>query len=228
MYDPTIGRFLQRDSPGVASSDPNLYRYVGNSPTNFDDPTGRQKLVFDANGLFLGTADKIDVKRLNRKPWSQGAREIDPCKQLVFDASGRFLGTSDQVDVNQLNRRPWSQGARAVDPSKGLVFDANGLFLGTADHVDVAQLNRGKTSQGARLIHPCKKDVPSCPYDSSSLGAEALTTFDSVIGSGSSNIPGALSPEEHENLLKKLAEIVNRQEKLLDELEERRKREEKK
>jgi RHS repeat-associated protein len=39
-YDPQSGRFVGPDPIGFASGDTNLYRYVGNSPTNFVDPLG--------------------------------------------------------------------------------------------------------------------------------------------------------------------------------------------
>ena len=38
-YDPTMGRFTQRDPAGFADGI-NPYAYVGNSPTNFTDPLG--------------------------------------------------------------------------------------------------------------------------------------------------------------------------------------------
>src|SRR5262245_46570497 len=40
MYDPRIGRFLEQDPSGFEAGDPNLYRYVHNSPTNATDPSG--------------------------------------------------------------------------------------------------------------------------------------------------------------------------------------------
>lgn len=43
MYDPTVGRWLSRDPIGFAAGDSNLYRYVGNSPTNETDPSGLQR-----------------------------------------------------------------------------------------------------------------------------------------------------------------------------------------
>jgi RHS repeat-associated protein len=38
--DPRTGRFLSEDPNGLGGGDHNLYRYVGNSPTNATDPTG--------------------------------------------------------------------------------------------------------------------------------------------------------------------------------------------
>ena len=37
---PTLGRWLQVDPLGLAAGDPNLYRYVGNSPVNARDLLG--------------------------------------------------------------------------------------------------------------------------------------------------------------------------------------------
>jgi RHS repeat-associated protein len=39
-YDPRTGRWLSEDPIGFDAGDPNLYRYVGNSPINGYDPTG--------------------------------------------------------------------------------------------------------------------------------------------------------------------------------------------
>jgi RHS repeat-associated protein len=39
-YSPTLGRWMQQDPIGYAAGDSNLYRYVGNNPTNITDPNG--------------------------------------------------------------------------------------------------------------------------------------------------------------------------------------------
>jgi len=39
-YDPATGRFISQDPIGFDAGDANLYRYVGNAPTNATDPTG--------------------------------------------------------------------------------------------------------------------------------------------------------------------------------------------
>lgn len=41
-YDPTIGRWTQEDPIEFTGGDPNLYRYVGNEPTDWIDPSGLQ------------------------------------------------------------------------------------------------------------------------------------------------------------------------------------------
>ena len=39
-YDQNVGRFIGEDPIGFSAGDANLYRYVGNSPTNANDPSG--------------------------------------------------------------------------------------------------------------------------------------------------------------------------------------------
>jgi RHS repeat-associated protein len=39
-YDPSTGRWTQQDPLGFAAGDANLYRYVGNQPTGYIDPSG--------------------------------------------------------------------------------------------------------------------------------------------------------------------------------------------
>src|ERR1700722_8006947 len=40
MFDTRIGRWMEEDPIGFAAGDANLYRYVGNDPTNNTDPSG--------------------------------------------------------------------------------------------------------------------------------------------------------------------------------------------
>jgi RHS repeat-associated protein len=54
-YSPTTGRFLNEDPIGFDGGDPNLYRYVGNSPINGYDPTGLTQAGNPLNNIFGGT-----------------------------------------------------------------------------------------------------------------------------------------------------------------------------
>ncbi len=42
-FSPNLGRWLQDDPIGFEAGDANLYRFVGNSPTDYTDPSGLQK-----------------------------------------------------------------------------------------------------------------------------------------------------------------------------------------
>src|SRR5437016_3358727 len=46
MYDPTTGRWTSEDPTGFAGGDANLYRYVGNNPTNATDPSGLYEIPY--------------------------------------------------------------------------------------------------------------------------------------------------------------------------------------
>ncbi|MGH7927338.1 MAG: RHS repeat-associated core domain-containing protein, partial [Candidatus Binatia bacterium] len=56
-YHARIRRWLNQDPKGFAAGDVNLYRYVGNSPTNYTDPTG-----LDAGITGEGTHTGIAVE----------------------------------------------------------------------------------------------------------------------------------------------------------------------
>jgi RHS repeat-associated protein len=56
-YDPHAGRFLSEDP---AEDDPNLYRYVGNSPLNYTDPSGLQRMPLDNFSLAPLPGPSID------------------------------------------------------------------------------------------------------------------------------------------------------------------------
>ncbi|GAG28854.1 unnamed protein product, partial [marine sediment metagenome] len=50
-YDPEVGRFLTEDPAGL-SADANLYRYAGNSPVIYVDPSGLCKTKSTGSGLY--------------------------------------------------------------------------------------------------------------------------------------------------------------------------------
>jgi len=45
-YDPQLGRFISQDPIAFAAGDTNLYRYVGNSPLTFVDPSGNDQVFY--------------------------------------------------------------------------------------------------------------------------------------------------------------------------------------
>src|SRR5687768_15308569 len=74
MYDPTIGQFLSEDPITFAALDWNLRRYVGNSPTNFTDPTGLE--------AEDDTPDEPDIYDLE-KPREEASAEAKELEKLL-------------------------------------------------------------------------------------------------------------------------------------------------
>lgn len=52
-YDPTIGRWTDKDPIGFAGGDTNLYAYVGNDPINYLDPSGHLAIGYDSYSDYL-------------------------------------------------------------------------------------------------------------------------------------------------------------------------------
>lgn len=58
-YHPTFGRFVSEDPIGFAGGDWNLYAYVGDSPTNATDPSGRIVIAPIVGACALGAAASV-------------------------------------------------------------------------------------------------------------------------------------------------------------------------
>jgi uncharacterized protein RhaS with RHS repeats len=71
MYDPTTGRWLMEDPIDFDAGDANLFRYVGNNPTNATDPSGLD--------------DDLDYAKSEvRDPFLR-------CSPLAFELSAAFM-----------------------------------------------------------------------------------------------------------------------------------------
>lgn len=67
MFDPSLGRWMQQDPIGFDAGDVNLYRFVGNNPTNFVDPSGLQ-------GVQVGPEPKIIEEGQGEPPDNRAMR----------------------------------------------------------------------------------------------------------------------------------------------------------
>ena len=86
-YDPTVQRFLSEDPIGFTGGDLNLYRYVGNNPINYTDPSG--KIVW-----FAVAWAAIEIGLAVYDAYDTASTIFDPCasgweKAL---AGGLFIG----------------------------------------------------------------------------------------------------------------------------------------
>jgi len=137
-YDPTVGRFIMEDPLRFGAGEPNLYRYVFNSPTNYVDPTGcagqdredrdsggwRDLLdwipllggaireLLDASDAFDQAVDDGQRRRLGMLGFSQpdGDRRV-PMDDLrgIGESGARSVG-----HVANFGLEWWEQGSGAV------------------------------------------------------------------------------------------------------------------
>jgi RHS repeat-associated protein len=91
-YKPSIERWLSEDPSGLVS-DSNPYRYVGNSPTNYTDPSGLQGP--SATTITLPTSMTIQIGLMLDKALQQGPAAYDAALKttllLVATLTGKRL-----------------------------------------------------------------------------------------------------------------------------------------
>jgi hypothetical protein len=113
MYDPGIGRWLSEDPIGFEACDANLYRYVGNDPTNRTDPSG----MWDWPGAIVGALFPPIPIAITAGRLLEGNREQqDRSGHPGADEQGRFLlnhwldGSGTEL---RLNDESWQNYMRA-------------------------------------------------------------------------------------------------------------------
>src|SRR5262249_26864015 len=96
-YDSGTGRWISQDPLGFKAGDRNLYRYVGNSPTNAMDPSGKiVPLIVGgiiAGALLLGAAGYIGYQSyqstgnaFDRRVWGESWQGIKDGLAMVANA----------------------------------------------------------------------------------------------------------------------------------------------
>src|SRR5581483_8646764 len=140
-YDPGTGRFLTRDPIGSAGG-LNLYRYVGNSPTNFLDPSGLFSEQ-DLGNFSAGFGDALSFGlTASMRDWL-GIGGVDPC-------SGWYLGGQVAGEV-ALTLATEGLGAETAEAEVESVLASECFVAGTLVNVPV-KTTEGSTSsaQAAR------------------------------------------------------------------------------
>ncbi|MCC3529453.1 MAG: RHS repeat-associated core domain-containing protein [Microcoleus sp. PH2017_22_RUC_O_B] len=107
-YDPQVGRFISEDTVGFAGGDANLYRYVGNSPTNYTDPSGeipvRRWLGSDPS-VYTGLAPWANrIDRNERNPIRQRQNQYDEAQrqwalQTIKNNAAYICDTANHYNV---------------------------------------------------------------------------------------------------------------------------------
>jgi len=122
-YHAQLGRFINRDPIGYGGGDANLYRYVGNTPTNAVDPLGLWKRIKGTKARWVAEKDGETLEELaqqvsgDRSDWvciwvlANGAR-----KEKWVDYPVARAGA--QADVSNLLARTGPSLAMTGPPGK--------------------------------------------------------------------------------------------------------------
>jgi RHS repeat-associated protein len=156
-YDASIGRFISEDPVGFGAGDTNLYRYVGNSPTNFVDPDGQYALALSGGGLLLAGAFAIGGTLLVLSSSQSSTENFDspslptvgfgPHRQLL-----EAIERSIQRDIAR-NGEVLQGGSKAL---QDLIQDRFEAGDGAQD--EHKNISDSQSTTGADTENPCKNN----------------------------------------------------------------------
>jgi RHS repeat-associated protein len=149
-YDPANGRFISEDPLGFGAGDTNLYRYVGNSPTNATDPSGMilpliALAIYGAIGGALvagayGVADHLEHDgSLGNIDWGDIAQ-----KASIGAAVGSTLGVAGGIAFSGLAAAGVAESTLILG-SQFIGATGTGWQAGTG----IANIQNGKPYTGA-------------------------------------------------------------------------------
>jgi RHS repeat-associated protein len=123
-YDPTTGRFISQDPMSFAAGDTDLYRYVGNGPTNATDPSGWSAIAMNSTGLAdngptgvtIAPPGPINIRPIYRQPPPPSASEriLNYSSGLVNEVVHPFYPSTIGSEIGQM--LVWWPGG-ASDPN---------------------------------------------------------------------------------------------------------------
>lgn len=128
-YDPTIGRFITPDPIGFLSGDTNFYRYVGNDPVNFTDPSG---LIANMAGALAQLAS-INRGRSDGNPFNGIVSDTSVPKTAIPNSTmpkGKTVTQASKPKAAQVSSKTSSKmtcGVKVADPNiKPIVDECEG------------------------------------------------------------------------------------------------------
>jgi RHS repeat-associated protein len=144
-YHPALGRPLQRDPIGFDAGDPNVYRWVGNSPAGRVDPYGLDWIAVPMPPPMVGIDRRLGVaiggggSGIITGIWPYLYESLVRSPELddqLYDVQGRLLaGRRDWLaDIANPNYALWgANGSTTAGSARGAAFDPNfNARLGTA------------------------------------------------------------------------------------------------
>jgi RHS repeat-associated protein len=160
-YDPGVGRWLSEDPIGFAAGDPNLYRYVGNSPGDSVDPSG------------------LDGKK---QPLGAGAIKYDnrpTYRDYPYDRPAHLF-LWDIVDLGYIELRSWLFGEDAAKAHRDRVQEKIAWWEAREQYRQSPTAPIGGTNPAIGMIGPPKN--PKSLADAATRNAARLQQLRSKYG----------------------------------------------
>jgi RHS repeat-associated protein len=136
-YQAATGRFISQDPTGLGAGDANLYRYVGNSPSNFFDRAGLKK--DPVTGLDEATTDddlddaKEELDKINTELTEIQKKlakiRTDSAQILKALLNGGITPAQAVAGFRQLQGELDQIGARQLQLAKDKTFSLNKIWL---------------------------------------------------------------------------------------------------
>jgi RHS repeat-associated protein len=222
-YNPGIGRFIGEDSVGFDAGDVNLYRYVGNSPLDNTDPSGKNGVslkYITAIPPTAGNCGKFDWKiRWRLEGADQNTNgyvvqkvefksEVIPCSvncELPPSTSGEIIfWEAWQVRNGQVYNVDNSQGSDLFAVQTGFdkflgqhIVEGHAKFI--ADYTEPAKWK--PTTFSGRV--PSTITQPSGWSDGGTLDRTITSTFDCCKGIRKSRLKTTVNPKNSEFKIKR-------------------------
>jgi RHS repeat-associated protein len=125
-YDAAVGRFISEDPIGFAAGDTNIYRYVGNSPTNYNDPSGNV-------GNNVNQLPNVDPNCIANKPPLEPNDDCEPGQASVpltkarLERIGKYYGVPQEAKdkPGQTPDEKIRRDKKAFDSNIGQAFERN-------------------------------------------------------------------------------------------------------
>jgi RHS repeat-associated protein len=185
-YDARVGRFLSTDPIGFAAGDANLYRYVGNSPTNATDPSGEIAWVpIILGGVIIPIVASMIVPQPVQAPTHKC--DFTPMRPWWHEAA---VETSLSLGISGFS----ALGKAGVKGLAGLLDDAGRAGAGLIDDIGRGLVGRppsritpgsiGKINPGYRVIPGRTTNCANC----------AIATDAMLAGRAAQALPGIETP----------------------------------
>jgi hypothetical protein len=125
MYDPITGRWTTEDPIGFDAGDSNLDRYVGNSPTNYTDPTGLDPDPASIARQWKEVEPLIKRKQMGLSVGTEGEIKIRAWYDLQanlrdggYDSSGRKKAPFNEGEALRITAEMQLGGMLVAAPRK--------------------------------------------------------------------------------------------------------------